>query len=176
MILVWSILICFSIASFNAFGVAVTKNASSAQRSTIDTSRTVLIWVVQLATGAERFDPLQLVGFIFLVAGTLVYNEIVIIPWMGFDKNTKAARAKREKEEKMGGSGSHRNSIDDNNTYQAVSPHAPYDASRNKRKVQEKMEEIQRARLEGGLNKSELTTDDNYRVNPSGTLKNPYED
>jgi hypothetical protein len=85
MILVWSILICFSIASFNAFGVAVTKNASSAQRSTIDTSRTVLIWVVQLATGAEQFDPIQLVGFILLVIGTLVYNEIVIIPWMGFD-------------------------------------------------------------------------------------------
>jgi len=85
MILVWSILICFSIASFNAFGVAVTKNASSAQRSTIDTSRTVLIWAVQLATGAETFDPLQLVGFILLVAGTLVYNEIVIIPWMGFN-------------------------------------------------------------------------------------------
>jgi hypothetical protein len=174
MILVWSILICFSIASFNAFGVAVTKNASSAQRSTIDTSRTVLIWVVQLATGAEIFDPLQLVGFIFLVAGTLVYNEIVIIPWMGFDKNTKIARAKREKEEKMGGSSRH--TSDDNNTYQAVSPHAAYDASRNKRKVQEKMEEIQRSRLEGGLNKSELTTDDNYRVNPSGTVKNPYED
>lgn len=85
MILVWSILICFSIASFNAFGVAVTKNASSAQRSTIDTSRTVLIWVVQLATGAEHFDPIQLVGFILLVIGTLVYNEIVIIPWMGFN-------------------------------------------------------------------------------------------
>jgi hypothetical protein len=45
-IIMYSVLICFSIASFNAFGVAVTKNASSAQRSTIDTSRTVLIWVI----------------------------------------------------------------------------------------------------------------------------------
>lgn len=44
-LIVLSICICFSIASFNAFGVAVTKNASAAQRSTIDTSRTVLIWI-----------------------------------------------------------------------------------------------------------------------------------
>jgi hypothetical protein len=36
---------------------------------------------------------------------------------------------------------------------------------------------MQRAKYEGGLNKSELTLDENYgRVNPSTTLKNPYED
>jgi hypothetical protein len=62
MILVWSILICFSIASFNAFGVAVTKNASSAQRSTIDTSRTFLIWLFFLVVAVngqkETFYPL----------------------------------------------------------------------------------------------------------------------
>ena len=40
-----SVFICFSIACFNAFGVSVTKNASAAQRSTIDTSRTVIIWI-----------------------------------------------------------------------------------------------------------------------------------
>ncbi len=84
-ILFLSILICFSIASFNAFGVTVTKNASSAQRSTIDTSRTVLVWIFQLSTGAESFSFMQLGGFILLVSGTLVYNEIVIVPYWGFD-------------------------------------------------------------------------------------------
>jgi hypothetical protein len=44
-LIILSISICFSIAFFNAFGVSVTKNASAAQRSTIDTSRTVLIWI-----------------------------------------------------------------------------------------------------------------------------------
>jgi hypothetical protein len=58
-ILLLSVLICFSIASFNAFGVTVTKNASSAQRSTIDTSRTVLVWIFQLATRQEKFKVLQ---------------------------------------------------------------------------------------------------------------------
>ena len=175
MILVWSILICFSIASFNAFGVSVTKNASSAQRSTIDTSRTVLIWVVQLILGAEHFDWLQLVGFILLVLGTLVYNEILVVPWYGFDQNTKAAIKRREKEEGiLDGS---RNTETDGGNYQAVSPHAAYDATRNKRKVQEKLDEMQKAKYDRGLNKSELTLDENYgRVNPSTTLKNPYED
>lgn len=98
-ILVLSILICFSIASFNAFGVTVTKNASSAQRSTIDTSRTVLVWVVQLSTGKEKFDWLQLIGFFLLVLGTLVYNEILVIPFYGFNENTKAARERRAKAE-----------------------------------------------------------------------------
>jgi hypothetical protein len=132
--------------------------------------------MVQLITGAEHFDPLQLLGFILLVAGTLVYNEIVVVPWFGFDQNTKAARAKREKEEGM--LDSSRNTETGGADYQAVSPHAAYDATRNTRKVQEKLDEIQKARYEGGLNKSELTLDENYgRVNPSTTLgKNPYED
>ncbi len=67
----------------------MTKNASSAQRSTIDTSRTVLVWIIQLAIGSEVFDPkydfLQLFGFVLLVCGTLVYNEIVVIHHWGFD-------------------------------------------------------------------------------------------
>ena len=136
-----SVLICFSIGSFNAFGVTVTKNASAAQRSTIDTSRTVLIWIFFLAfkipgVKQETFSWLQLFGFILLVIGTLVYNEIIVIHKWGFDKNTKAALAKKQ---------NHGTSLLDSNdngtdggaaNYVAVSPHAHYDASRNKRKVQ----------------------------------------
>src|SRR5579875_3467977 len=90
--LVESILILFSIASFNGFGVAVTKNASSAQRSTIDTCRTLIVWVffmcIPTETLHEDFSWLQLFGFILVVTGTLVYNEIIIVPFCGFDKNT----------------------------------------------------------------------------------------
>jgi hypothetical protein len=46
-------IIC-SIASFNVFGISTTKYASAAQRSTIDTSRTLLIWVIDcLFLGAD---------------------------------------------------------------------------------------------------------------------------
>lgn len=46
----------------------------------------------------EDFSVLQLFGFIFLVFGTLVYNEILVLPFLGFDHYTKAA-LKRQKDE-----------------------------------------------------------------------------
>jgi len=142
-----SVLICFSIASFNAFGVTVTKNASAAQRSTIDTSRTVLIWIFFLTVPIphvkpETFSVLQLVGFILLVIGTLIYNEIVIVPYLGFDKNTKLAIAKRQKHQSGLLEDSSRESGGAEGDYMAVSPHAAYDAARNIRKVQMKKDEI----------------------------------
>lgn len=88
----------FSISCFNAFGVSVTKYASSASRSVIDTSRTVLIWFFFLfytGAGHEKFQWLQLAGFVILVFGALIYNEILVIPILGFNMYTKAAIAER---------------------------------------------------------------------------------
>lgn len=54
--------------------------------------------MVSLGVGWEDFLPWQLVGFFFLVMGTLVYNEIIVIP-VGFMMNmTKREIKKREKE------------------------------------------------------------------------------
>ena len=88
-------IIC-SISAFNATGVAITKHASAAQRSTVDTSRTLLIWIMSMAFLGEEFIPFELVGFAMLVIGTLVYNEIVILPIDVFKKNTRGEIAKRE--------------------------------------------------------------------------------
>lgn len=52
-LLLMSFGIVVSIAAFNATGVSITKYASAAQRSTIDTSRTLLIWIVSIALGNE---------------------------------------------------------------------------------------------------------------------------
>lgn len=79
----------FSIAGFNMTGVMITKYASAAQRSTVDTCRTLVIWCVFLIAGKERFLFGQLVGFFLLVLGTLVYNEIIEIPIPIMYKNTK---------------------------------------------------------------------------------------
>ena len=62
-------------------------------------TRTALIWVFFLiyrGKGHEEFKWLELIGFILLVCGTLVYNEIVQIPFFGFNQNTKAAIAQRK--------------------------------------------------------------------------------
>ena len=94
-----SVAVTFTMAFFNGFGVAVTKNASSAQRATIDTARTLVIWVFFLIFEVygkkEDFYWLQLGGFILLVIGTLVFNEIVVVPFLGFNLYTKPALALR---------------------------------------------------------------------------------
>lgn len=85
-----------SIAGFNATGVMITKYASSAQRSTVDTCRTLVIWLFFLSMGQEKFLWGELAGFFLLVMGTLVYNEIIVVPIEFFNKNTKANIALRE--------------------------------------------------------------------------------
>lgn len=56
-LILFSLSLMCSIASFNTTAVSVTKYASAAQRSTIDASRTVLIWAASLALGWEDFLP-----------------------------------------------------------------------------------------------------------------------
>ena len=115
-----------SIACFNCFGIATTKYASAAQRSTIDTSRTLLIWFFSCLFLGEPFYWQSIIGFVLLVLGTLMYNEILVIPFLGFDQNTKEAIAKRNKE-------NGEQATDEQ--YVSLSPHAAYDAKRNQRGV-----------------------------------------
>lgn len=79
----------FSIAFFNWSGVTVTQKASATARSTIDSSRTILIWVVELALQWNKFNPEQMLGFVFLAAGTMIYNQIIVLPGMK-DKEKQA--------------------------------------------------------------------------------------
>jgi len=89
-----------TIAGFNVTGVMITKYASAAQRSTIDTCRTVVIWAVFLLLGKEKFLAGQLFGFAILLFGTLVYNEIIEIPIEFMSYNTKANIEIREAKRK----------------------------------------------------------------------------
>lgn len=79
-IAVSSFLIMISIGGFNFFGISVTRTVSATARSTIDTSRTLFIWIVSLALGWETFKWLQIVGFALLVYGTFLFNNIVRPP------------------------------------------------------------------------------------------------
>ena len=138
-----SVAICLSIAFFNAFGVSVTKNASAAQRSTIDTSRTVIIWIffliVKFNGKREDFSVLQLFGFIFLVFGTLVFNEILVLPFLGFDKNTKVALARKKAGEERGLLDSAHQ--DQTMGYVGLSPQATYDATRAQKRYKDDTDE-----------------------------------
>ena len=79
-----------SIAAFNVLGMKVSKHLSSVHRTLIDSSRSVVVWIVQLGFwyignsalyGTPWTDNswLQLIGFAILVLGTLVYNEVISV-------------------------------------------------------------------------------------------------
>jgi len=73
----------FSIAFFNYFGVSITKYASATTRMVIDSIRTLVIWGWSLAFGLQEFQYFQLIGFAFLILGTCIYNEVLVIPFLG---------------------------------------------------------------------------------------------
>ncbi|KAJ5332191.1 uncharacterized protein N7506_005974 [Penicillium brevicompactum] len=79
-IAVSSVLIMISIGGFNFFGLSVTRTVSATSRSTIDTCRTLFIWLVSLGLGWESFKWLQVAGFALLVYGTFLFNDIVRPP------------------------------------------------------------------------------------------------
>ncbi|KAG0710752.1 Solute carrier family 35 member F6 [Chionoecetes opilio] len=78
----------FSIAFFNFAGVSVTKELSATTRMVLDSVRTLVIWVFTLAVQWETFQYLQVInssqpiGFLILVVGMMLYNDILILPFM----------------------------------------------------------------------------------------------
>ena len=96
-----SVVIVVSSGVKDAAGVTITKYASGAHRSTIITSRIVIVWIISVAAGFEKFLPLQVIGFVVLVSGILVYNEIVIVPLKSMREGTKQERINQTKHEEQ---------------------------------------------------------------------------
>ena len=67
-------------SGFNFFALSVTRSVSATARSTIDTCRTLFIWIVSLFLGWESFKWLQVLGFALLVYGTFLFNGLVRPP------------------------------------------------------------------------------------------------
>lgn len=69
-----------SIAFFNFSGISVTKEMSATTRMVLDSIRTLTIWAYGMIVGWETFSALQIVGFIILLSGTFVYNDLIFAP------------------------------------------------------------------------------------------------
>ena len=95
------------VAFFNFSGLTISKYASATSRTIVDILRTILVWsfflVMPFVPDAtkETFSWLQLLRFIILIFEGLIYNEILVLKFLGFADNTKAAIKKREKEQKL---------------------------------------------------------------------------
>ena len=51
---------------------------SATTRMVLDSMRTVIIWAVSIAVGWQSFYALQLLGFVILITGMCIYNDIVV--------------------------------------------------------------------------------------------------
>lgn len=76
-ILLSSLAIMVCISSFNFCGVSLTQQLSATARSTIDSCRTLLVWLFAMALGWEVFNFVQFLGFVTLVFGTLCFNGVL---------------------------------------------------------------------------------------------------
>ena len=91
-ITITSVLIMISIGCFNFFGISVTRTVSATARSTIDNSRTLFIWLVSLGLGWETFKWLQILGFVLLVYGTFLFNNVIRPPLKACQRPRKRER------------------------------------------------------------------------------------
>ena len=81
----------------NINGVNITKYGSAAQRTVTAQASNITVWVFfllvpiygQYLETLSIFSIIQLVGFIILLMGVLVYNEIIILKFWGLAKFTK---------------------------------------------------------------------------------------
>ena len=77
----------FSLSLVNFAGAAIIQKIGALAKVMMETSGIILTWVFSMLVGWEVFLWLQLIGFIILVLGSAVYNEILVIPWWGFRKS-----------------------------------------------------------------------------------------
>lgn len=92
---------CLSIMFFNLFGLYITKQSGAVFRVILDTLRTIIIWIIGAIVGFEDLKNtnkliLEIIGFLFLLSGIIIYNEILTISICGLDRETQKYLKKKE--------------------------------------------------------------------------------
>jgi len=88
-----------SIAFFNYFGISITKYSSATTRMVLDSVRTVVIWGWSLIFQWQQFQYMQVIGFVLLLSGTILYNEVVVIPFLGRPDAPRPVTLNKEEQE-----------------------------------------------------------------------------
>ena len=97
----WSSMVIVVVALSYACGLSITKYGSAAQRTITECARNVVIWIFFMFVPVfgeitDKFSWYQLSGFLILLFGIFLYNEIIVIPLLGFDRYTRLALAKQD--------------------------------------------------------------------------------
>ena len=81
-LILMSLVSIFDISFFNYFGITITKYATAGNRATVDLFRILCVWIASCLLGLEKFNVFLLPGFLLLSSGFVIYNEIIVIPYL----------------------------------------------------------------------------------------------
>ena len=95
-LILYAIGMCFFCTLLITAQMVIVKFGSAAQKTMADILRPIVIWVFFMNvkiydiekdewTYREHFRWMQLDGYVVIIAGILVYNEIVVVPVWGFN-------------------------------------------------------------------------------------------
>lgn len=74
--------------------MSITKHINASTRMVLDSMRTLIVWAFSMGVKWEAFCYVQIIGFVTLLSGTLIYNEIVRLPCLKYPvEEDKAAPA-----------------------------------------------------------------------------------
>ena len=79
--------VCFCL--FNYFMISILKLSDTLSVCTINTGRVVVAWAVHVLVRFELIEILEVVGAFFVIIGLVVYNEVLVIPWLGMRESVK---------------------------------------------------------------------------------------
>lgn len=73
---------------FNQAGCEITNRVASATRTTFETIRVILIWIISIGIGWESWHnvatPIRIIGFVLVTTGVFLYNNVT--QWLPFLK------------------------------------------------------------------------------------------
>jgi len=64
------------IGPFNYFGTSLTKYSSAMQRTLIDNSKVIIVWMISIYIKWEKVHILQIIGFVLIITGNILYFEV----------------------------------------------------------------------------------------------------
>jgi len=98
----------FSCVLYNIAGIGVTGSLSSLQRLALEASRSLLVWIVTMIVhyffdpqssfgeAWTQHSPLQLLGFMLLLLGQVIYADLVRIPCLHDARRDSSSRPERQ--------------------------------------------------------------------------------
>jgi hypothetical protein len=91
LMLFFMVLLVIDLSFYNYCVCRMLKITESLAFCTIDSARVIIVsLIVILALGLKRkFYFLQIIGSCFIFLGLIIYNELLILPFFGFDKSAK---------------------------------------------------------------------------------------